>query len=150
MGLGKTLQSISILGFMHEFRGVSGPHLVLVPKSTLANWMNEFGRWCPSLRAVRFHGDKEERQEIVKSVLRPGVRQEEREWDVLVTTYEVANMEVAALTKFAWRYLIIDEAHRIKNETSKFSRTIRLLKTEHRLLITGTPLQNNVSPNPIF
>jgi SWI/SNF-related matrix-associated actin-dependent regulator of chromatin subfamily A member 5 len=80
----------------------------------------------------------------VRDVLQPGVAQEERTWDVLVTTYEVANMEVGALCKFAWRYLVIDEAHRIKNETSKFSKTIRMLKTEHRLLITGTPLQNNL------
>ena len=144
MGLGKTLQSISILGFMQEYREVSGPHLVLVPKSTLANWMNEFGRWCPSLRAVRFHGDKHERQDIVRDVLRPGGAEEDRSWDVLVTTYEVANMEVSSLAKFAWKYLIIDEAHRIKNETSKFSQTIRALKTENRLLITGTPLQNNL------
>ena len=144
MGLGKTLQSISILGFMQEYRNVNGPHLVLVPKSTLANWMNEFGRWCPSLRAVRFHGDKYERQDIVRDVLRPGGAEEDRSWDVLVTTYEVANMEVSSLAKFAWKYLIIDEAHRIKNETSKFSQTIRALKTENRLLITGTPLQNNL------
>jgi SWI/SNF-related matrix-associated actin-dependent regulator of chromatin subfamily A member 5 len=144
MGLGKTLQSISILGFMQEYKNISGPHLVLVPKSTLSNWMNEFARWCPSLRTVRFHGDKDERQRIVRNVLKPGVPQSEREWDVVVTTYEICNMEASALAKFAWRYMVIDEAHRIKNEESKFSRTIRTLKTEHRLLITGTPLQNNL------
>ena len=129
---------------MKEYRNVSGPHLVMVPKSTLSNWINEFNRWCPSLRVIRFHGSKEERAEIVANVLQPGVTQEERGWDVVVTTYEVVNMEKGPLTKIAWRYLVIDEAHRIKNEASQFSQTIRLLNTQSRLLLTGTPLQNNL------
>ena len=144
MGLGKTLQSISILGYMHEFRKVSGPHLVMVPKSTLSNWMNEFKRWCPELRTVRFHGSKEERAEIVQDVLQPGVVHEKRGWDVVITTYEIVNMEKGPLTKIAWRYLIIDEAHRLKNEASQFSQTVRMLNTQSRLLLTGTPLQNNL------
>ena len=129
---------------MKEFRNVAGPHLVMVPKSTLSNWMNEFHRWCPSLRVVRFHGSKEERADIVANVLKPGLSQEQRGWDVVVTTYEVVNMEKGPLTKIAWRYLVIDEAHRIKNEASQFSQTIRLLNTQSRLLLTGTPLQNNL------
>jgi len=72
MGLGKTLQSISILAYLLEFEGCHGPHLILVPKSTMANWMRELGRWCPALRAVCFHGTKEERASIVTDVLRPG------------------------------------------------------------------------------
>jgi SWI/SNF-related matrix-associated actin-dependent regulator of chromatin subfamily A member 5 len=55
MGLGKTLQSISLLGYMHDYQKVSGPHLVIVPMSTLSNWMEEFKKWCPVLRVVRFH-----------------------------------------------------------------------------------------------
>ena len=65
---------------MKEYRNVSGPHLVMVPKSTLSNWMNEFNRWCPSLRVVRFHGSKEERAELVADVLKPGLSQEQRGW----------------------------------------------------------------------
>ena len=144
MGLGKTLQSISILSYMLEFRNVRGPHLVLVPKSTLSNWMNEFRKFCPSLRPVRFHGSKEERKEMIETVLKPGAAASERDWDVLVTTYEVANIEKSAISKFAWNYLIIDEAHRLKNEASTFSRNVRALSTRYRLLITGTPLQNNL------
>lgn len=60
-GLGKTLQTISLLGYLKEFRGISGPHLVVVPKSTLHNWMNEFRKWCPVLRPIKFHGNQEER-----------------------------------------------------------------------------------------
>jgi SWI/SNF-related matrix-associated actin-dependent regulator of chromatin subfamily A member 5 len=140
---GKTLQSISILAYMHEFKNVDGPHLVMVPKSTLSNWCNEFQRWCPVLRILRFHGSKEERQEIIQSRLKPA-SQGERDWDIVITTYEVVNLERGPLTKIAWRYLIIDEAHRLKNEASQFSQTVRLLSTQHRLLLTGTPLQNNL------
>ena len=60
-GLGKTLQTISLLGYLHEYRGIHGPHMVIVPKSTLHNWINEFRKWCPVIRAVKFHGTQEER-----------------------------------------------------------------------------------------
>jgi SWI/SNF-related matrix-associated actin-dependent regulator of chromatin subfamily A member 5 len=141
MGLGKTLQSISVLAYNREYLNVTGPHLILVPKSTLSNWCNEFRRWCPVFRVLRFHGTKEERQALIAERLNPGTT---RDWDVVITTYEVSNLEKTALSKFAWQYLIIDEAHRLKNEASQFSQTVRLLQTAHRLLITGTPLQNNL------
>ena len=117
---------------------------LLPPSLCLQNWMNEIARWCPSLRAIRFHGSKDERAEVVQTVLKPGAPAAEREWDVVVTTYEVANMERTALMKFAWQYLVIDEAHRIKNEDSQFATTVRMLRSRYRLLVTGTPLQNNL------
>ncbi|GMF12236.1 unnamed protein product [Phytophthora lilii] len=144
MGLGKTLQTISVLAYFLEFENITGPHIVLVPKSTLSNWLAEFERWCPSLRAVKFHGNKEERQQCVQEVLCPGLPDSKRKFDVCVTTFEMCLKEKTALCKFAWRYLIIDEAHRIKNESSQFSTVVRMLDTEHRLLLTGTPLQNNL------
>ena len=144
MGLGKTLQSISLLGYMLEFKDISGPHLIIVPKSTLSNWMNEIARWCPALRAVRFHGSKDDRQHFIENILKPTKRNEERDWDVCVTTYEISNLEKNAIQKMAWRCLIIDEAHRLKNEASMFSQNIRNCHCEHRLLLTGTPLQNNL------
>jgi SWI/SNF-related matrix-associated actin-dependent regulator of chromatin subfamily A member 5 len=109
MGLGKTLQSISVLVYMLEYRNVTGPHLIVVPKSTLSNWMNEIARWAPTLTAVKFHGDKETREEIIRRDLEPSQRDEERTWNVVVTTYEVCNIEKNTLNKFAWSYLIIDE-----------------------------------------
>ncbi|TMW56088.1 hypothetical protein Poli38472_008736 [Pythium oligandrum] len=144
MGLGKTLQTISVLAYFLEYENVTGPHIVLVPKSTLSNWLAEFNRWCPSLRAVKFHGNKEERQQVIQEVLCPGLPDKKRKFDVCVTTFEMCLKEKTALCKFAWRYLIIDEAHRIKNESSQFSQVVRMLDTEHRLLLTGTPLQNNL------
>ena len=142
--IGKTLQSISILAYMYEFCHISGPHLIMVPKSTLSNWMNEFAHWCPSLRPLRFHGSREERQEIIETMLRPAACSDQRDWDVCITTYEIANLEKTSLSRITWQYLIIDEAHRLKNEASQFSQTVRELKTHHRLLLTGTPLQNNL------
>lgn len=144
MGLGKTVQSISVLAYTKQFKGIPGPHLVLVPKSTLSNWMNEFAKFCPSIRVVRFHGPREEREDFVRDVLQPTKKNEDRSWDVCITTYEICNLEKTCLTKIAWRYLIIDEAHRLKNEDSQFAQIVRMLNTQHRLLLTGTPLQNNL------
>lgn len=144
MGLGKTLQSISILVFMLEYRNVTGPHLIVVPKSTLSNWMGELARWGPTLKPIKFHGDRATRDEIIRDHLEPGQRDEDRDWHVCVTTYEVCNIEKNVLNKFAWSYLIIDEAHRLKNEASAFSQTVRAFETRYRILLTGTPLQNSL------
>ena len=138
MGLGKTLQTISLLGYLHEYRGVTGPHMVVVPKSTLGNWMNEFKRWCPVIRTFKFHGNAEEREAQKAQFLVPGG------FDVCVTSYEMVIKEKNALKKFHWRYIIIDEAHRLKNENSRLSLVLRMFNTNNRMLITGTPLQNNL------
>ncbi|KAK7485584.1 hypothetical protein BaRGS_00023159, partial [Batillaria attramentaria] len=138
MGLGKTLQTISLLGYMKHYRNIPSPHLVICPKSTLANWMAEFQRWVPTLRAVCLIGDAEQRATFIRDVLMPG------EWDVCVTSYEMCIREKAVFKKFNWRYIVIDEAHRIKNEKSKLSEIVREFKSTNRLLLTGTPLQNNL------
>ncbi|XP_059621153.1 chromatin-remodeling complex ATPase chain Iswi-like [Phlebotomus argentipes] len=138
MGLGKTLQTISLLGYLKHFKNNPGPHIVIVPKSTLQNWMNEFNQWCPSLRAVCLIGDQDTRNTFIREVLMPG------EWDVCITSYEMCIREKSVFKKFNWRYMVIDEAHRIKNEKSKLSEILREFKTANRLLLTGTPLQNNL------
>ena len=139
MGLGKTLQTISLLGYLSEYRGITGPHMVVVPKSTLGNWMNEFKRWCPMIRPFKFHGNQEARAAQKAQYL-----DKNNAFDVCVTSYEMVIKEKNALKKFHWRYIIIDEAHRIKNENSRLSKVMRMFACNNRLLITGTPLQNNL------
>ena len=102
MGLGKTLQSISLLAYLKEFRSCEGPHLVLVPKSVLGNWAREFGKWCPALKVLKLQGaTKEERQKAVRDDLLGG------NFDVVVTTFETLCIEHTAFKKFAWYYIII-------------------------------------------
>lgn len=93
MGLGKTLQTISLLGYRKHYRNIPGPHMVLVPKSTLHNWMSEFKRWIPTLRSVCLIGDEEQRAVFVRDVLLPG------EWDVCVTSYEMLIKEKVCVQK---------------------------------------------------
>lgn len=111
---------------------------MIVPKSTLQNWLNEFKKWCPSLNAMTLIGLNEDRKTLIEDVLK------RNDWDVLITSYEMCLLESAFIKKYQWKYLIIDEAHRIKNEKSKLSEMVRRFKTSHRLLLTGTPLQNNL------
>lgn len=138
MGLGKTLQTISFLGYLRHVCGITGPHLVAVPKSTLDNWKREFHKWTPDVNVLVLQGDKEERHKLINERLL------DEDFDVCVTSYEMVLREKAHLKKFAWEYIIIDEAHRIKNEESSLAQIIRVFNSRNRLLITGTPLQNNL------
>src|SRR3546814_244659 len=123
MVLGKTFQTISLIMYLQEDRRVNGPHLVITPKSTVGNWMQEFHRWAPSIRAVKLLGDKETRAQVVREEMIPG------QFDVLVTSYEGILKELSSFTRINWKYLIIDEAHRIKNENSSLSKAVRLIRT---------------------
>ncbi|KAI0853272.1 SWI/SNF family of DNA-dependent ATPase [Daldinia vernicosa] len=138
MGLGKTLQTISFLGYLRHIMDTKGPHLVIVPKSTLDNWKREFAKWTPEVNVLVLQGAKEERHNLINE------RLIDEKFDVCITSYEMILREKAHLKKFAWEYIIIDEAHRIKNEESSLSQVIRLFNSRNRLLITGTPLQNNL------
>ena len=138
MGLGKTLQTISFFGYLRYVCHIHGPHLVAVPKSTLDNWKREFERWTPAVRVLVLQGSKEERHRLINEELL------EEKFDVCITSYEMVLREKSHLKKFAWEYIIIDEAHRIKNEESSLAQIIRVFNSRNRLLITGTPLQNNL------
>ncbi|EMG45637.1 ISW1 ISWI chromatin-remodeling complex ATPase ISW1 [Candida maltosa Xu316] len=138
MGLGKTLQTISFLGYLRFIKGINGPHLVVTPKSTLENWQREFNRWIPDINVLILQGDKDQRADLIKNRLKTC------EFDVIIASYEIVIREKAALSKFDWQYIVIDEAHRIKNEESLLSQIIRMFHSKNRLLITGTPLQNNL------
>lgn len=138
MGLGKTIQTIAFLAFLKEMKGISGPHLIVGPNSTVGNWCKELQKWLPSMRVVKLYARKEHREEIYEKQLIAG------KFDICVTSYEGVNICISKLKKFKWRYIIIDEAHRLKNEASVLSQNLRQFDTDLKLLITGTPLQNNL------
>lgn len=138
MGLGKTLQSIAFLGYLRHICDITGPHLIVVPKSTLDNWKREFTMWTPEVNVLVLQGAKDERHQLIND------RLVDEKFDVCITSYEMILREKTHLKKFAWEYIIIDEAHRIKNEESSLAQIIRLFNSRNRLLITGTPLQNNL------
>ncbi|CAG8609140.1 1549_t:CDS:10, partial [Acaulospora colombiana] len=138
ISLGKTLQTISFLGYLKHLKGIPGPHLIVVPKTTLQNWAREFAHWVPDFDVVVLTGTKEERAEIIRERLL------DSNFEVCITSYEICLIEKWAFKKFSFEYIVIDEAHRIKNVNSILSRIVREFMSRNRMLITGTPLQNNL------
>ena len=112
--------------------------MITVPKSTLDNWNREFTKWTPDVDVLVLQGAKDERHGLINE------RLIDEKFDVCITSYEIILREKSHLKKFAWEYIIIDEAHRIKNEESSLAQHLRTFSSRNRLLITGTPLQNNL------
>ncbi|PSN67309.1 hypothetical protein BS50DRAFT_494157 [Corynespora cassiicola Philippines] len=140
MGLGKTIQTISLLAYIAVHREKWGPHLVVVPTSVMLNWEMEFKKWCPGFKILTYYGDINERKRK-----RMGWRTTGRDmYNVVITSYQLILQDAAAFKMRAWQYLILDEAHNIKNFKSQRWQTMLNLRTERRLLLTGTPLQNNI------
>ncbi|XP_017352867.1 lymphoid-specific helicase [Cebus imitator] len=142
MGLGKTVQCIATIALMIQ-RGVPGPFLVCGPLSTLPNWMAEFKRFTPDIPTMLYHGTQEERQKLVRNIhKRQGTLQIH---PVVVTSFEIAMRDRNALQHCYWKYLIVDEGHRIKNMKCRLIRELKRFNADNKLLLTGTPLQNNLS-----
>uniref|UniRef100_M4C5P4 Uncharacterized protein n=1 Tax=Hyaloperonospora arabidopsidis (strain Emoy2) TaxID=559515 RepID=M4C5P4_HYAAE len=139
MGLGKTIQSISLLTYVTEVKHNHGPFLVVVPLSTLSNWVNEFKKWAPDLVIVVYKGPPQVRKDLHKQEMASC------QFNVLLTTYEYIMKDKHVLRKYDWQYIIVDEGHRMKNAQSKFAMTLGSMYTSrNRLLLTGTPLQNSL------
>ena len=143
MGLGKTLQVLSFLAAIKD-AGEVGPHLIVAPLSVLPTWERECKRWCPSLTAVQFHGSEQTRKELWTSHLCSAAP---KPFHVVLTTYEMLTAATSMLTHRTYNYVILDEAQRIKNESSLIGQAVRKLRSVHKLLITGTPLQNGSTHN---
>ena len=137
MGLGKTIQSIALMAYLKQFKKKYGYFLVIVPKSTMPNWARECKLWIPTLNCIILNPVKEEREETLKLIAK-------HKFEVVITSYEGVNICINKLKKIKWELLIIDEAHRIKNENALLSKNVRLLESKFRILVTGTPLQNNL------
>jgi len=140
MGLGKTIQTIAMLAHLWENKSY-GPFLIAAPLSTTSNWVAEFEKWTPSMPVMLYHGDKKERERLRKTRLRnPGTA----DFPIMVTSYEICMNDRKYLTSFGWQFIIIDEGHRIKNLDCRLIRELQQFQSANRLLITGTPLQNNL------
>ncbi|XP_058697720.1 lymphoid-specific helicase isoform X3 [Poecile atricapillus] len=142
MGLGKTIQCIATIALMVE-RGVPGPFLVCGPLSTLPNWMSEFKRFTPEIPLMLYHGAQQERRKLVHKIHR---RQGSLQiYPVVITSFEIAMRDRNALQSCYWKYLIVDEGHRIKNMNCRLIRELKRFNADNKLLLTGTPLQNNLA-----
>ncbi|KAK5189527.1 transcriptional regulator, partial [Cryomyces antarcticus] len=138
MGLGKTIQTISLITYLIEKKKQPGPFLVIVPLSTLTNWNSEFEKWAPSVNRIVYKGPPTQRK-TQQQQIRYG------NFQVLLTTYEFIIKDRPVLSKVKWLHMIVDEGHRMKNANSKLSSTItNYYHTRYRLILTGTPLQNNL------
>ena len=148
MGLGKTVQSVAFLELLYLRFHMRGPFLIVAPLSTIPHWQREFENWT-DLNVILYHGSAASRDvmydyeffyKTANDQIIPGITK----FDVLITTYEVALAGLEQLQPISWRVAIFDEAHRLKNRASKAADQLKLLSVEHKVLLTGTPLQNNV------
>ncbi|KAF9581077.1 swr1 complex component, partial [Lunasporangiospora selenospora] len=138
MGLGKTMQTIALLAHLACDYGVWGPHLIVVPTSVMLNWEMEFKKWCPGFKIMTYYGNPRERKEKRVGWSR------ENAFHVCITSYQLVVQDQSVFRRKAWQYLILDEAHNIKNFRSQRWQTLLNFNSARRLLLTGTPLQNNL------
>ena len=139
MGLGKTIQTISFLAYLIQFKGIKGPHLIVCPKSVLTMWTEKLQEWLPMLRVAKLQAIAEEREPMVRNIIQRGL------FDVCVTTYEGVMLSLRGLNQIPWHTLVVDEAQRIKSQEGILCQCLGQVKSEFKLLLTGTPVQNNVS-----
>ncbi|KAF8980679.1 swr1 complex component [Entomortierella lignicola] len=138
MGLGKTMQTIALLAHLACEHGVWGPHLIVVPTSVMLNWEMEFKKWCPGFKIMTYYGSPRERKEKRVGWSR------DNSFHVCITSYQLVVQDQSVFRRKAWQYLILDEAHNIKNFRSQRWQTLLNFNSARRLLLTGTPLQNNL------
>lgn len=144
MGLGKTIQIIALLCHLYE-RNVLGPHLIIVPLSTLPNWKDEFQRFAPKIPVEVIYGSASERENQGKRIMNDIYSLDgKRVKPVVLTTYQVPMVYTSYFKGIHWQYVIMDEGHRIKNYKARLSKVMRMIPCKNRLLLTGTPLQNNL------
>lgn len=133
MGLGKTLQTITFLQFLKE-KNPKSVQLVICPTSLIFNWENELDKFCPSLKYHTYYGNQRSFEDS-----------HFEQFDIILTTYGVLRLDVLQLSKFNWHYIVLDESQAIKNPAAQVTQCLKLLKAKNRLILSGTPVQNNTS-----
>jgi len=145
MGLGKTVQSISVMGYLAENHNIWGPFLVIAPSSTLHNWQQEIARFVPSIKVLPYWGSAKDRKVLRKSWDRKHITySKDSEFHVLVTSYQLVVQDAQYFQKIKWQYMILDEAQAIKSSNSSRWKVLLGFACRNRLLLTGTPIQNNM------
>ncbi|XP_072036512.1 chromodomain-helicase-DNA-binding protein 5-like isoform X3 [Amphiura filiformis] len=157
MGLGKTIQTIAYLYSLFKEGHSRGPFLISAPLSTIINWEREFEFWAPDFYVITYVGDKDSRAIIREhelsfdeNAVRGGTKAykmrqgSQVKFHVLLTSYELVSIDATTLQSVNWDVLVVDEAHRLKNNQSKFFRILNGYAIKSKLLLTGTPLQNNL------
>jgi helicase SWR1 len=134
----QTIMTISMLAHLASEKGIWGQHLVVAPTSTILNWQIEFLRWLPSFKILCYHGSAKERRIHRKGWSDPNA------FHVCITSYQLIVQDQHIFKRKHWHYMILDEAHHIKNFKSQRWQSLLTFRTDHRLLLTGTPLQNNM------
>ncbi len=138
MGLGKTIQTISLLAYLAGKRGNWGPHLIIVPTTIIINWEIEFKKWCPGLKILSYYGNQKERKAKRYGWHKPN------SFNICITSYKLVIQDYSIFKRKRWYYIILDEAQNIKNFKSKRWQMLLNFKSKRKLLLTGTPLQNDV------
>lgn len=145
MGLGKTVQTVSFINWLRHVRRQQGPFIVIVPLSTMPAWAETFDHWTPDLNYVVYNGSERARAVLRDYELMIDGNPKRPKFHVLLTTYEYAMNDSPFLGQFKWQFMAVDEAHRLKNRDSQLYTKLIEWKCQARLLITGTPIQNNLA-----
>ncbi|POS85858.1 hypothetical protein EPUL_002519 [Erysiphe pulchra] len=145
MGLGKTVQSISVMAYLAEKHGIWGPFLVVAPASTLHNWQQEITKFVPALKVLPYWGTGADRKVLRKFWDRRHMAYtKDSAFHVLITSYQLVVSDVSYFQKMKWQYMILDEAQAIKSSQSSRWKVLLSFNCRNRLLLTGTPIQNNM------
>lgn len=145
MGLGKTIQSIAVMAYLAEQHGIWGPFVVVAPSSTLHNWQQEIARFVPNLKVLPYWGTAKDRKVLRKFWDRKHITYtQESDFHVLITSYQLIVGDAQYFQKMRWQYMILDEAQAIKSSQSSRWKSLLQLHCRNRLLLTGTPIQNNM------
>ncbi|KAG8861908.1 TATA-binding protein-associated factor mot1 [Tulasnella sp. 330] len=146
MGLGKTLQSICILASTHHERAerwkadksmdsVHLPSLIICPPTLTGHWYHEILKYVDNLKPIQYVGTSRYRSHLANTLSK---------YDVVITSYDVVRNDVTALSLMNWHYCILDEGHIIKNPKTMLTKAVKSMRANHRLILSGTPIQNNV------